>query len=52
MKKALISLALATAVFSLSAVAVLAGGDKVHGEKGQGGVYQVCVEPGDCPWED
>jgi len=35
----------------LSINAVLAGGDKVHGSLGQGGVYQYCVEPGGCLWE-
>ena len=51
MKKVLISLALAAVVLSFATVAAYAGGDKVHGERGQGGVHQVCVEPGDCPWE-
>ena len=51
MKKIIIALAVMIAL-SLSATAVLAGGDKVHGDNGLGGVYQYCIEPGDCPWEN
>ena len=36
---------------SLSVSLAFAGGDKVNGEKGQGGVNQYCNEPVDCPWE-
>ena len=35
---------------------ILAGGDKVRGDNGQGSVVQVCVTPfegeTDCMWED
>jgi len=50
MKKTLLVFAMAVSLMALSAVAVYAGGDKVHGENGQGSVVQNCIEPGDCPW--
>lgn len=43
-------------IFTLSLIAlssaVLAGGDKVHGEKGEGPTTQQCVNFDDCPYGD
>jgi hypothetical protein len=50
MKKVFFLLLVVVFLFTLSAGIVLAGGDKVHGYKGQGAVNQYCIEPVDCPW--
>lgn len=51
MKKLSLQVLLALSVLTLSSGVALAGGDQVHGEKGQGGVNQWCIEPGECPWQ-
>jgi len=41
------------AIFTLSITNVSAGGDKVRGEEGDGGVVQNCINfNGDCPYGD
>jgi hypothetical protein len=44
MKRALLTALLAALVVLMSALPALAGGDKVRGENGQGGVNQVQVQ--------
>ena len=44
MKKAILATLVAAMLFALVTVGALAGGDKVRGDNGQGGVNQVQVQ--------
>jgi len=51
--KKLIIVVLFVVFFSvMSATVTKAGGDKVRGDEGQGGVVQTCVNFDECPYGD